>query len=146
MSTTALRAMLDEIEAASKNGASTDAAAEARAKSFERALAQISTSLADLVELAENKPNDSGALIEAIKAIKFPEFPQIKFPSQPAPAVNVQVNPTPITVEALIPSQPAQAAPVVNVDNGQGVGATWQVTIPSGSGWPARTMTIKRTA
>lgn len=94
------------------------------------------------------------ALAGAIKAMKLsaPDVsvkPQITVqpaevpvnvmvPEQPAPVVNVRVEPTPITVEAEMPApvvqvMPAPAGPVVR---------SLEIRIPAEYGRPARTITI----
>ena len=118
-----------------------------------------------LAELAQNL-EDSGAaaaiakLTDAItaqtKAIEALTTPSVNFtapaientvnvPPQAAPTVNVQVQPTPITVEAVMPAQPG---PVIHIMPApEPKPRKWKVTIP-GSGYNAtdRVMTIEQLA
>lgn len=114
-----------------------------------------------LAELAQNL-EDSGAAAaiaamtkaieaqtKAIESLKLPEVNvaahTVNVPPQAAPTVNVQVQPTPITVEAVMPAQPA---PVIHVMPApEAKPRKWKVTIP-GSGYnaPDRVMTIEQLA
>lgn len=118
-------------------------------------LASVESSLADMTGVLENGQKNGGQLIASIessladlakgveqsaKAIAGLKL-QVNVPAQAAPAINVQVQPTPITVEAVMP------APVVHFlpSEERSRVATWEVTLPAGGGYPKRVMTIKRT-
>lgn len=132
------------------------AANDERLDSFKGLLSSIESALADLVGNIEKGGGAAAieAMTKAIAALRMPDVaftaPKIEntvnVPQQAAPHVNVQVNPTPITVEAVMPAMPAMPAPVIHVMQPEQKGAKWKVTIP-GVGYNAsdRIMTIERT-
>lgn len=109
----------------------------------ESALQAIESSMADLIAVFE-KGGIQSAIEKAVATLADikPQF-DIKVPESPPPAITVQVNPTPVTLEATLPPIPA---PVVHVHNDDSQkGATWEVTY-TGPGGYDRKMTIKRVA
>ena len=90
-------------------------------------LSSIESALSDLVAGSERAPLDLGPLVAAIKALK----------------PTVTVEPTPITVEAVMPEQ---AAPVIhnNITLPDQKGAQWEVRIPGANGGKDKVMTITR--
>ncbi|MFM7026041.1 MAG: hypothetical protein ACKOWC_08300 [Limnohabitans sp.] len=121
---------------------------------FKALLSSIESSLADVVEAMTRDDDESPmlALAEAIKGLKLqaPEVtvnPQITVQpaavSVAAPAVKVEVNPTPITVEAVMPQQPA---PVIHMMPAQEQGACeWEIRVPGAyHGVPDRVLTITK--
>ena len=93
--------------------------APARHKGIETILSGVESALSDLASNSEQRL-DLSPLVAAIKGLTIA-----------APSV---------TVEAVMPE------PVVHIHPADNKGATWDVSIPAGGGYPARTMTIKRTA
>ena len=123
---------------------------------FKVLLSSIESSLADVVEAMTRDDDESPmlALAEAIKGLKLqaPEVtvsPQITV--QPAavtvrpPDVKVSVQPTPITVEAVMPQQPA---PVIHMMPAPEQGACeWEIRVPGAYyGEPDRVLTITKRA
>jgi hypothetical protein len=126
-----------------------------RLEAFTSLLSSIESSLADVVQNIESGKGDEAikTMAEAIGKLQIPA-PQINVnvsptpitvsaAEQPAPQVNVQVSPTPVTIENKVPQSPA---PVVNIVAPQmDVDAVWELRIP-GVGFRAedRVVTIKR--
>lgn len=121
----ALESLLNEI-----SGGLADVVEAMKDKSEAGAMEEISSTLVDMKEVIEaatqNKSYDG--MVAAIKAIRIQS--------------TVNVNPTPITVEAVLPPSPA---PIVHfLPDPSAKGATWEVTVPGRYGEGNRTMIIKR--
>jgi hypothetical protein len=112
---------------------------------IETVLGAIEQSLADLTSALESR--GVAQAIQAATAALSALNPvvTVNVPQGQAPVVNVQVSPTPITVEAVMPEA---AAPIVHVNVPplpDMTGSRWEVRIPALMGGPDRVMTITRT-
>lgn len=101
------------------------------------ALDAIESTLADIASALEES-GIADAIQRTAKALA-----NLQQPKQAAPQVNVNVSPTPITFEAVIPAAPA---PVIHLVKDEQKGQQWEVRIPGRMGGEARVMTIKRVA
>ncbi len=129
------------------------AANDARLDSFRDLLSSIESALGDLVGNIEQGGGAQAieAMAKALGSIRMPEINftapaiAVNVPQQAAPHVNVQVNPTPITVEAVMPPMPAMPAPVIHIMQPEKKAAKFKVTV-HGVGYNAsdRTMTIEQ--
>lgn len=118
------RAMLDDVERILE---------EKKKNDSNSALDEISAALASIVEYLE-KGVDLGSVVAALKTMKLNA-------TMEAPKVDVNVSPTPITFEAVMPELKLPA-PVVNVSGGSPVGAEWEVkTVRTHEG---QTMSVRR--
>lgn len=116
------RTMLDDVERILE---------EKKKNDSNSALDEISAALASIVEYLE-KGVDLGSVVAALKTMKLNA-------TMEAPKVDVNVSPTPVTFEAVMPNLPA---PVVNVSGGSPVGAEWEVkTVRTHEG---QTMSVRR--
>ena len=109
---------------------------------IESALADVVTNLSAMTK-REHTPADFGPLVEALRAINL--TPQ----AMPAAAVTVNVEPTPVTVEAIMPPMPPMPPAQIHLlksDAPSQIGATYEVELPSLYGGEPRKMIIKRTA
>ena len=137
----AVESSLADVTAAIEGGAE-------RAGEMKDMLASVESTLADVASTIESSGIAKAieSVAEALRAVN--PTVTVNVPQQKAPTVNVQVNPTPVTVEAVMPAMPAQPAPVIHIMPAPDQkGATWKVTIPgTGYGASDRVMTITRTA
>ena len=122
-----------------------DIADPTRMRGVERALAAIEAGVADAVEaLGKRDDRALDRIAAAVSAIRMPNVelaPVFNVPQAPAQAINVEAPS--VTVEAVMPSQPA---PIVNneIHLPEQTGAAWKVTLHGQHGAPARVMTIER--
>ncbi len=107
------------------------------------AMNAIESALADVVKHLEqlasrqDAPADFSPLADALRSINL--TPQ----AIPAPAVTVNVEPTPITVEAVMPPMPPAQIHLMRDDKT----AVWEIKVPgSHYGAPDRILTITRKA
>lgn len=130
-----MQAMMDDMNALMERVSSAKPS-----QGIEQMLSAIESTMA---EIADGMSGERMAkAIEALGAAIERSAPTINIPKQATPAVTVNVNPTPITVEAVMPRQ---AAPVVNFTPPDMKNATWEVRIPGQYGANDRVMTITRT-
>jgi len=126
-----------------------------RLDSFTNLLSSIESSLADVVENVEKGGGAAAieAMAKAIQSIQLsapavtvnvsPTPIEVNVPEQQPPTVNVQVSPTPVTLEATLASPEVHNH--INVPPApDSKGAKWKVTMPTQYG--DRVMTIERTA
>lgn len=99
------------------------------------AFAELESALADIVAALENKAN-SAALLD-IAAVLRTLRPTVNVVAPPA-NVTVDVQPTPITVEAIMPSPVVQFLPAPELS------ASWEVRIPGSFNSPDRLIYITR--
>ena len=118
-----------------------DLAAPERSAGVERLLSAIESGITDMVAAMEGRKDDALDRVAAAIAGLKPEVTVNVPPAKPA-VVNVQVQPTPIKFEALMP---AAAPPVIHLIERESALRKWRITIP-GSGYnaPARVMTIEQ--
>lgn len=124
----AFESLLNEL-----SGGLADVVEAMKDKSEAGAMEEISATLVDMKEVIEaaTKSKSYDGMVAAIKAIRIQSS-----------AVTVNVSPTPITVEAVLPPSPA---PIVHfLPDPSAKGATWEVTVPGRYGEGNRTMIIKR--
>lgn len=122
----AFESLLNEL-----SGGLADVVEAMKEKSEAGAMEEISATLVDMKEIIEaaTKSKSYDGMVAAIKAIRIQS--------------TVNVSPTPITVEAVLPPSPA---PIVHfLPDPSAKGATWEVTVPGRYGEGNRTMIIKRT-
>lgn len=119
------------------------AAAANSAGAFEDVLNEISTALSDLVSAVEDiKPGGKTDSIAASIKDLAASLAALTKKDNPVTVQN-NVSPTPITVEAVLPTSPPA---VVNVaPGGAPIGAEWTMKIPGTGAWPDRTVVIRRT-
>lgn len=112
---------------------------------IENALGAIESGIADVVAKLGRDPDTKAldAITAAIAALKLDVT--VNVPEAKAPVVNLQVQPTPITVEAVMPPAPAPVLHFLPAPPAQPVLGTWEVRIP-GNGYNAadKVMTITR--
>lgn len=124
-----------------------DVAASLDKPAVAQALGAIESALADLVGAVARDPDTKAieGIAAAIAALKLGVT--VNVPEGKAPVVNVQVQPTPITVEAVMPTIEIPAPVLHFMPAPPAALGTWEVTIP-GEGYnaPNRKMTIKRLA
>jgi hypothetical protein len=118
----ALTQLFSAVESSLADLADPDRTAE-----LERVLGAIESGVADIVVALQEK-TDLQPIADAIAKITM----RGNAPEQPAPVVNVTV-------------QPAETVVHFMPQNEQTKTATWEVTLPAGGGYPKRVMTIKRT-
>jgi hypothetical protein len=126
-----------------------DLADPARMAGIERMLSAQETALAEMIEAVG--ANATAAAVDRLAAAIREAAPVVNVASPQvsvaAPNVTVKVEPTPITVEAVMPTPPEIPAPVVQVMPAQSQkGAKWEVRVPNTYGGPDRVMTIERVA
>lgn len=129
----ALMALMGKVGASVSELATLIAKAQGESSKVTDGLDAIEGALADVAEGLQN-PGVEQALKELVKALAGM--------NQKPPVVNVEVNPTPITVEAVMPPSPA---PIIHVMPAKEQGEqSWQVSVVGRQGEPPRLMTITR--
>ena len=119
----------------------TENSGELSKKAHETLLA-LESALSDISDALE-KSGIAAALNGVVEAIgSFKQEVIVNVPQQVAPSVNVQVSPTPITFEAVMP----EMKPIIHLiekEEKEPKNIEWEITFPGAGGYE-RKMTIKR--
>ena len=137
----ALKALMGTIEQGliDLTGAVENASAAKQLAGIDAVLGSLESSVSDIVAAIEGADSSQAIsrLIDVVGKLK-PSI-TVNVP-KPTADVTVQVNPTPINVEAIMPSP---CAPIIHLVKECNT-ATWEVRIPGVSGERDRLMYIKR--